>query len=65
MAKSKLHPVQEVENWKDVLYSEIKDLHGKILGDYLKQKAELVLKEHGITRRLKYPVASCTSVSKK
>lgn len=48
MSKNYSDPNDEVEAWKDAVYEEIKDLHGKELGDYIEKKTDNILKKYGI-----------------
>lgn len=41
-------PNEEVERWKDIVYEEIKNLHGKELTDYYKKNADRILKKYNI-----------------
>lgn len=48
MTKKYSDPNDEVESWKDAVYEETKNLHGKELEDYFEKNADRILKKYNI-----------------
>jgi len=53
MKKGNSAPAKDAELWKDALYEEIKNLHGNPLEQFLKERAQSILNEYGVSRRVK------------